>query len=76
MLEKMCFVARGLPPFNSRVVGIATNWENTNYDFGFLHLPEWTTGNEEIKKQIQAGYGTFVSPRITSSSADEYPVKT
>src|ERR1035441_5045533 len=32
MLTLMCFVARGLPPYNNRVVGIATEKENRSYD--------------------------------------------
>jgi len=74
MLQAMCFVARGLPPFNKRVVGVSTDRDNTNYDFCFLHMPEWTGEDEKRKKQIQAETGIFVSPRLTTSSEDEYPV--
>lgn len=74
MLQAMCFVSRGLPPFNRRVVGVSTDRDNTTYDFCFLHMPDWTDGNEEQRKRIQAETGIFVSPRITASSEDEYPV--
>jgi hypothetical protein len=74
MLQSMCFVARGMPPFNSRVVGVATDKGNNLYDFAFLKMPDWTADNERLKKQIQAEVGIFVSPRITTSSEDEYPV--
>jgi hypothetical protein len=37
-------------------------------------MPEWTEADEEHKKRIQAEMGIFVSPRITTSSEDEYPV--
>lgn len=74
MLQYMCFVARGMPPFNSRVIGVATDKENRLYDFVFLNKPDWTAKNEKLKKQIQAEFGIFVAPRITRSSDDEYPV--
>ncbi len=53
MLQQMCFVARGLPPFNSRIVGVATDKGNNLYDFVFLNMPDWTAENETLKKQIQ-----------------------
>ena len=62
MLQYMCFVARGLPPFNTRVVGVATDKRNNVYDYVFLNKPDWTAKDEKLKKQIQADFGIFVSP--------------
>jgi hypothetical protein len=76
MLESMCFVARGIPPFNARVVGVATNRQNRSYDFGFLHIPTWTPELEEEKLRIQAATGIFSAPRITKTDEDEYPIET
>jgi hypothetical protein len=73
MLEQMCFVARGLEPRNVRVVGVATNYENTGYDFAFLYLPVWTPEDEALKARIQSATGIFAAPRITRTEADETP---
>jgi hypothetical protein len=73
MLSLMCEVARGLPPMNKRVIGVATGRDNRSYDFAFVNAEEWTDADEERKKHIQDIFGIFVSPRITVDGADEYP---
>jgi hypothetical protein len=73
MLEAMCLVARGLNRQNSRVIGVATSRDNTNYDFVYLNIPEWTAQLEEEKARLQEHFGIFVSPRVTQTNSDEYP---
>jgi len=73
MLSLMCQVARGLPPMNKRVIGVATGKSNRSYDFVQLYTENWSDEDEQRKQAIQKKYGIFVSPRITASDADEYP---
>jgi hypothetical protein len=73
LLTLMCEVARGLPPMNKRVVGVATGRDNINYDFAFLYGEEWTDADEERKKYLQKKFGIFASPRVTATHEDEYP---
>lgn len=73
MLSLMCQVARGLPPMNKRVVGVATGKSNRSYDFFHLYSESWSDADEQRKQAIQEKYGIFVSPRITASDVDEYP---
>ena len=73
MLSLMCQVARGLPPMNKRVIGVATGKSNRSYDFVHLYAENWSDADEQRKQAIQEKYGIFVSPRITASDADEYP---
>ena len=73
MLSLMCQVARGLPPMNKRVIGVATGKSNRSHDFVHLYAESWSDADEQRKQVIQEEYGIFVTPRITSSDADEYP---
>lgn len=73
MLEMMCFVARGIPPMNRRIIGVATSRDNRNYDFASFYIPTWTAADETLKLQIQEDHGIFRAPRITRSEEDEYP---
>jgi hypothetical protein len=73
MLSLTCQVARGLPPMNKRVIGVATGKSNRSYDFVHLYAETWSDADEQRKQAIQEEYGIFVSPRITASDADEYP---
>jgi hypothetical protein len=73
MLEMMCFVARGIEPFNKRIIGVATSTENRNYDFAYFFIPEWTQDNEKLKLEVQDKFDIFKSPKIAHLSADEYP---
>jgi hypothetical protein len=73
MLRLMCEVARGLPPMNKRVIGVATGRSNRSYDFAFVYAEKWTEADEERKRRIQERFEIFVSPRIGVTSVDEYP---
>ena len=73
MLQMMCFVARGLPPMNNRVVGVATEAENRSYDYCFRHQPHWSETDAANKLKIQEATGIFLNPRRTQSGEDEYP---
>jgi hypothetical protein len=73
ILQHMCFIARGLPPQNTRVIGVATSVENVNYDFAYLNMPEWLPEHETRKKELQEKFGIFVSPRLAYTPEDEYP---
>lgn len=73
MLQLICFVARGLPPLNKRVIGIATEGENRSYDYCVLIQPKWTAADEARKLSVQQEYGIFVRPRIITGGEDEYP---
>jgi hypothetical protein len=73
MLQCMCFVARGLPPFNKRVIGIATEKENRSYDYCVRIQPNWRPEDEANKLEIQKKLGIFVSPRVARVGEDEYP---
>jgi len=73
LLTLMCEVARGLPPMNKRVIGVATGRDNRNYDFAFLYADEWTEACEKRKQYLQDTFGIFVSPRVTVDGIDEYP---
>ena len=73
MLSLMCFVARGLYPENTKVIGIATEAANASYDFCLRVQPTWTSKDERTKTKIQQEIGIFVSPRQTKSGEDEYP---
>lgn len=73
MLAVMCFVARGIPPMNKRVIGVATEAANRSYDYCVRFQPEWSADDEAKKLQIQKDTGIFVSPRVTRAGEDEYP---
>jgi hypothetical protein len=73
MLQMMCFVARGLPPRNKRVLGVATEAENRSYDYCFRYQPEWSDEDEANKLKVQEATGIFLNPRRTQSGEDEYP---
>jgi len=73
MLSCMCFVARGLPPMNTRVIGVATEAENRSYDYCFRMQSEWSEQDEANKLKVQEATGIFVNPRRTETGEDEYP---
>jgi hypothetical protein len=73
MLAVMCFVARGIPPMNKRVIGVATEAENRSYDYCVRIQPEWSADDEANKLKIQQQIGIFVNPRRTTTNEDEYP---
>jgi len=53
MLACTCFVARGIPPMNKRVIGVATEAENRSYDYCVRIQPEWNAEDEANKLKIQ-----------------------
>jgi len=73
MLQFMCFVARGIPPMNKRVIGVATEAENRSYDYCVRIQPEWSDEDEANKVKIQQELGIFLNPRRTTDGEDEYP---
>jgi hypothetical protein len=73
MLQIMCFVARGIPPMNKRVIGVATEAENRSYDYCVRIQPEWSAEDEANKLKIQQDIGIFVNPRREMGGEDEYP---
>lgn len=73
MLAWMCFVARGIPPMNKRVIGVATEAENRSYDYCVRIQPEWSKEDEANKLKVQEDTGIFVNPRRQMAGEDEYP---
>jgi hypothetical protein len=73
MLACMCFVARGIPPMNKRVIGVATEAANRSYDYCVRIQPEWSEEDEANKLKIQQDVGIFVNPRRHTTGEDEYP---
>jgi len=78
-LSNRCFVARGLHPSSTTVVGIATDRyspEGFSLDLCQLKLPNWTQKCQTTMEAMQADLGYFVNPRRTASHEDEYPKST
>lgn len=73
MLQIICFVARGIPPMNKRVIGVATEAENRSYDYCVRIQPEWSEEDEANKLKVQQDMGIFVNPRREMGGEDEYP---
>jgi len=75
-LQNRCFVARGLHPQATTVVGIATEQyskEGHSLDLALHHQPEWREEHQEMVKKMQESLGYFVNSRQTKQSVDEYP---
>jgi hypothetical protein len=78
-LANRCFVARGLHPSSTTVIGIATERyepEGFSLDLCQLCLPRWTPEHQREMAAMQTELGYFVSPRKTVSHEDEYPETT
>ena len=73
MLQLMCFVARGIPPMNKRIIGVATEAANRSYDYCVRIQPGWSAEDEENKLKVQQATGIFLTPRRTTTGEDEYP---
>jgi len=63
-LALRCLVVRGRLPNVTTVVGIATDRPGTSEigyssDIVYIHMPEWTSENEEHVSSIQADLGYF-----------------
>jgi hypothetical protein len=72
-----CFVARGLNPECTRVVGIATErYEKGNgfsLDLYNLFRPKWSAEDQKRMEVMQKKLGYFSRPKVTKDSEDEYP---
>ncbi|SPE26169.1 conserved hypothetical protein [Acidobacteriia bacterium SbA2] len=78
-LANRCFVARGLNPSSTTVIGVATErYDPRGYslDLCQLFLPRWTPEHQSEMAAMQTELGYFVSPRKTVSHEDEYPETT
>ncbi len=76
-LGARCFVARGLSPDCTTVVGIATEQyvrgQGFSLDICYLHSPNWTPENQAEASRLQEEFGWFVKPEVTHVTEDEYP---
>jgi hypothetical protein len=76
-LGKRCFVARGLHPEATRVVGIATERYEKGKGFSLdlcnLFKPAWSAEDQKHMEAMQKELGYFTSPKLTRDSEDEYP---
>jgi hypothetical protein len=75
LLER-CFVARGLNPTSSVVVGIATEHPDpsgNSYDVCHLEIPEWTDEDKAQADAIQKERSYFVDADRLAVPVDEYP---
>jgi len=76
-LGNRCFVARGLHPEATRVVGIATERYEKGKGFSLdlcnLFKPTWSAEDQKHMEAIQKELGYFRSPELTRDSEDEYP---
>ncbi len=76
-LGNRCFVARGLHPGATTVVGIATEQyapgKGFSLDLVHLYLPQWRAEHQEHMEQMRAELGYFTQPQQSRSSEDEYP---
>ncbi|MSO19724.1 MAG: hypothetical protein EXQ56_04560 [Acidobacteria bacterium] len=75
-LGNRCFVARGLHPSATKVIGIATEQyspQGYSLDLCQLRLPTWTAEQQATMEAMQADLGYFVSPRKSVAHEDEYP---
>ena len=75
-LDMRCFVARGLHPDISTVVGLATEQYTQGKGFSFdlvhLHMPKWTPAHQEHMVRVQSEFSYFTQPQERRSSEDEY----
>ena len=78
MIELMCFVARGIFPQNSIVVGIATEMKirpTCSYDFCYYELPNWTAEHQKEMEKLQKQTGIFSNLKKKEVHEDEYPAQ-
>jgi len=76
-LGNRCFVARGLHPASTRVVGIATERYEKGKGFSLdlcnQFKPTWSADDQQLMEAMQKELGYFTSPKVTRDSEDEYP---
>lgn len=76
-LTLRCFVARGLHPDATTVVGLATERYQGRPGFSFdalrLHIPKWTEEHDAKCRGIQDELGYFRNAALSRTPVDEYP---
>ncbi len=76
-LGNRCFVARGLNPESTHVVGIATERYEKGKGFSLdmcnLFKPTWSSKDQRHMEAMQKDLGYFASPKVTRDPVDEYP---
>jgi hypothetical protein len=76
-LGNRCFVARGLNPESTRVVGIATECYEKGRGFSLdlcdTFRPKWSDHDQKLMQAMQDELGYFRRPKITKDGEDEYP---
>ncbi len=76
-LALRCFVARGLHPTSTEVIGLATErYEGEpglSFDGCYVYLPTWTPEHQQRLEALQKDLGYFANARQVHSSEDEYP---
>lgn len=76
-LGNRCFVARGLNPECSHVVGIATERYEKGKGFSLdlcnSFRPNWSADDQRLMEQMQKDLGYFARPKVKMDSEDEYP---
>jgi len=76
MLERICFVARGMFLQSQKVIGIATERHlnsTRSYDFFLLKVPAWTSQDQEQMEKLQQELGIFKNLAIQQTEQREYP---
>lgn len=76
LLEQLCFVARGMFPQKSMVLGIATEMEirrESSLDYCLLEIPEWGAEQQREMQRIQDKTGTLTNATEHETVLDEYP---
>lgn len=76
-LGNRCFVARGLHPESTYVIGLATERYDRGKGFSLdlynLFKPPWSAEDQRQMEKMQNELGYFNNPRVTKDSEDEYP---
>ena len=75
-LSARCFLAKGLYPERSIIVGIATEIENKigiSFDLCYFEQEGWTDDDQEKFDKIQKETGFFSDTTTTEYHIDEYP---
>ena len=76
LLQKMCWIARGMFPQNKKVLGIATEKlirQSCFYEFLLLDMPVWNDQHQREMEDLQKETGIFLNTSMTRIREDEYP---
>lgn len=72
-----CFIARGLNPEATTVVGLATDQYGTGEGFTLdaccYEKPDWTAEDQQAVEELQKATGAFVEPRLSRVGENEFP---